>query len=876
MNEIQRLDAPRHDREQITPERPTTARDLMVILWRHLWLILLILVVSTATAAVISRHTPRAWRATAELLLVQRAPMMAITPQASASAPMVESMDTQISLLQSHALAQTAAATVGVDAARLQGAMTVTPPKDGDNVIDLAVEADSHEHAVAWANAVCQAFVQYKKQVAQHNSQETLLNLKGQAAQAKKQMAVADDLLLQFAKTHNVNGIGVLDADAQKSAALNAVLSQDTVVAGYKNDYATAQARANSLAKQLQTANAAIKNGTGVRDNDEILKMQEDLHTQQRNRQQVAERYTKYFPGKLAPLDAQIADTQARLDQAIKTLQSQPSLAAQGQLQDSYASARTEAESARVKLAAAEQQRSQLQQETVNLPQISMESDKLTQNAAQAHTLYNALNAAVRAAQLDTDVASGNVQIVQPAYAPEAPIRPSCQKDLLAGFGIGVFLSLIAILLLEQSDRSVRSAGEVRRLANGPVVGVLPQMTRMQRVQLSRGETPTPLIETYNAARASLSLAMRSEGSLNQNGHKVLLISSTIAGEGKSLSASELAQSYARAGRRVILVNADMRRPSSLPLLRPTKDSAPGLAEVLAGKATLAEALSPSEIENLTVLRSGVPHCNPTDLLSQPQTGETIRALREAAEIVVLDSPPAAIVADAMLLAPYADSVLYVVSVGMVDPDSIRNTVAALAAATTKKISYLINRAPQTGSGQGYYHGYYNTPLPLEDHSRDHSPWRTRSLDRAFLAQRDDTLDAPAHGENGARPAGDQEGSVEHDAETTRIWTQPAIRILPDVGSHLVALEGPYFSQKFALSPSKPLTLGILPDNDIVLARDGTISRRHARIAPEEGGYVLYDDEATNGTFVNDIPVTRQPLQVGDMIQLGASKFRYE
>ena len=860
MNELQTNDLRRFSREDMPAERMLTAHDLAAILWRHLWLILLILAVSVGTAAFVSHRTPPAWRANAELLLVQRSPVMASSPQAVADAPMIESLDTQISLLQSRALAQEAAQKVGVSTETLQNSAAVTPRKDDDNVIDVSVEADSRQRAMNWANALCQAFVQYKKSVAQHNSQETLATLKGQAAQARKQRTIADAQFLVFEKTHHLSGIGVLDAQAQKTAALNAVLTQDTVIANFRNDYATAQARVAALDSQLQQADLAIKNGTGVRDDNATIKLQEDLQDLERTREQTALRYKGKFPGKLAPLDAEIADTRARLNRAIQTRSSQPSLQAEGALKDALDSARADAGSAQAKLTAALAQRDTLQQATANLPQLSMEADRLSQNMDQAHALYNSLSAAVRAAQIDQDAANGNVQIVQPAFAPDAPVRPDRQRDLLVGLGVGLFLSLVAVLVREQSDQSVRAVADARRLAEGPVVGVLPQLTRARQLQFSHGETPPQMIETYNAARAGLSLAMRAGAGLSSGG-QVVLISSTLGGEGKSLTASELAQSFARAGRRVVLVNADMRRPSSLPLLRGAKEPAPGLAEVLSGKADLADALVSTEVPNLSLLRSGNPDRNPIDLFSQPRTGEMIDALRETAEVIVIDTPPSAVVADALLLAPYADCLLYVVAIGMADGDSIKHSAAALAAAAPGKLSYFINRAPQPAAATAYYDGYYqqSREAPAPEETRDHSPWRTMVLDRALLPTVGGPMPTSANGSGGNGAA------------------HSPLRVLPEFGSHLVALEGPYVGQKFALSPSKPLTLGILPDNDIVLARDATISRIHARIAPEtNGGYILYDDSSTNGTLVNDIQVTRQPLNVGDVIQLGASKFRYE
>ena len=869
MNELQRNNF-QYSAFQEAPAQPSmTAHDLALVLWRRLWLVVLIMVVSTMTAVVLSKRTPKAWRATAQLLLVQRAPMMVTSSQAMSSAPMVESVDTQITLLQSRALARLAAKKVGINADTLLGASTVAPQKEGDDVIDVAVEADSRRHAQDWANALCQTFVDYKKSVSQDSSRGTLKTLQIQAAQAKKQADAADAHLQGFERTHKLNGVDVLDAPAQKTAALNAVLAQDAVVAGLQNDYATAQAKNTGLEESLQSANRAIKNSQGVRDDDEAKKLQADLIALQRERVETAQRYRASFPGKLSGLDARIADTARRLHKAIQgTLDNNPSLQAQSALVDASRQARADAVAAKVKLGQAIRQRELLRQQTTDLPQIVQQADTLTRAVERAHKTSDQLDQAVQAAQLDQAAASGNVQIVQPAFAPEAPIRPSPKRDLLVGAGVGLCLSLLAIFLLEQTDRSVRTAADVRRLADGPVIAVLPQMTRAERGRLMKGETPPTVIEAYNAARANMGLAFRQRGGTELDDHQVILVSSALPGEGKSLTASELAQSYARAGRRVVLVNADMRRASSLPLLQPGKTPGPGLAEVLSGGASVRDALVETDLPNLSVLHGGKATRNPIDLISQPRMADTIHALRAAADVVVMDSPPAAVVADALILAPHVDCILYVVGVGMVNNENVRHTAAALASATPKMLAYFINRIPHViGEQRSYSYADYM----YADRPTTGAAVAPANGSGGYTATRTMVLQHDAHSDHS------EQGSV---VEVTAVMDvakiRSAMQVLPEIGSRLTTLEGPYVGQNFALSPTKPLILGTLPDSDIVLVRDETISHVHARIAPVEGGYAVYDDSSTNGTFVNGALVSRHTLEVGDVLQLGASKFRYE
>ncbi len=875
MNEIQSSSSFNSVPRSLPVEPAMTAHDLALIAWRRLWLIALIVAVSTLTAAILSERSPKAWQATAQVLLVQREPMMISSTQAAASAPMVESIETQITLLQSRELAQEAAAKLGISPETLQNAATITPRKDGDNVIDLAVVADSRQHAVDWASVLCRTFVAYKNALAQKNSKEDLSQLEIQAAQAQKQVTAADAKLLNFQQSHRLGGIGVLDPQAQKTAALNALVAQNAVVAGLQNDSVAAQATAAADLAQLQKGKAAITRTHSVRDDSEVTQLQRSLRDLEQKRFETAQRY-KGKPGGpgqilLSQLDGQILMTQANLSKSIQTLESQPSLQDQGSLQAASDNAQSAARAAQVKLAGAIAQRNLLQQQTVDLPRLSQDAQNLIDGAAQAHNLYNAASAAVQAAQINKNVASGNIQIVQPAFAPAAPFRPNPRHDLLIGFGIGLVLALLAVLLLEQMDSSVRTAADVRRLVDGPVVAVLPQMTRAEKGQFAGGGRPPHLIETYNAARANLGLAMRQRTGVNLDDHQIILVTSALPGEGKSLTASELAHSFARAGRRVVLVNADMRRPSSL--MQAEKTSVPGLAEVLTGVLRVEDALVPTETPNLSMLHGGNAAQNPMDLISQPHMAEAMQALRAAADVVIVDSPPAAVVADALLLAPHVDCILYVIGVGMVDSENMRNTAGALAAAAPKMLAYFVNRVPHlTGTSPGYsYAGYGRTTFAPSPPEPEKSPRVYQSTRTIVMKRYADTgvVEEAAPLE----PGGGHAGRVNKDEAG---GTRSSLRVLPRIGSSLIAFEGPYVGQSFALAPNKSLTLGSRPDTDIVLARDATISQVHARIGREEEGFVVYDVSSTNGTLVNDAAVSRHALEVGDVLQLGASKFRYE
>jgi len=179
-------------------------------------------------------------------------------------------------------------------------------------------------------------------------------------------------------------------------------------------------------------------------------------------------------------------------------------------------------------------------------------------------------------------------------------------------------------------------------------------------------------------------------------------------------------------------------------------------------------------------------------------------------------------------------------------------------------LAYFINRIPHTlGEQRSYSYADYmytggSVAAPAAA-PRDYTATRTMVLQHT-------------PGSDGSEQGSVMEATAIMDVAKVR----SAMQVLPGVGTRLTALDGPYVGQSFALSPAKPFTLGKSPDSDIVLARDEMVSRVHARIMPMEGGYAVYDDGSTNGTFVNGALISRSILGVGDVLQVGASRFRYE
>lgn len=723
--------------------------DILRLIWRRLWLILLLVGVCVGTSGYLSRRTPRRWRASAELILIQRAPTALNSSQSGYAAPMVETTETQVALLQGYAMAQktldllkneylakgTVPDTDGLTAEQLQKTITVTVPRE-TNLVDVFVEAETPERAELLANAVCRTFVQWKKEVSQQNVQESMTSITTRSNRARQQMLEAERQEMAFRSRNHM-----VDVPVQSKAALDQYLQHNTEVSILKQEIFSQDARLKALMARLKEDRNKVQQGLNkpddsqlVRDDTRVLALQQELNKMEMDRAEMALRFTPDFPGILDNQDKRIEDVKIRLVTALRgTLDdSKPSIQAQGSVVEEVKQLQITRIFNQAKFYAVVKQRDNLKRQIAGLPQTTMDYTKLARNAEQTRGMYSSLQAAIGAMRIDKDMAGGNVQIAQYAYVPFAPFQPNRTRDLMVGAAVGLCLAAAATLLLEQSDRRVRTLEQARRIGVAPIIGSLPRLGLRQGRQIGRGVPPPRAEEAYSLAAANLVIALR-QPDLERTDGQVLLITSALPGEGKSVTSAELAKALARTGRTVILVDADLRRPAQNRQFNTVEMT--GLADVLEGRISLEHGLVDIGIDRLSILYSGIASRSPTELLSSPRMTDLLNRLRRKADVVVVDAPACSVVADALLLAPYADGILYVIGAGIVDDATLRDTTEALRATSPKSFTYFVNRAPMERSHAYKYYSAYNSS---QQHPRSTPALSADSGHKEDLSRHDD------------------------------------------------------------------------------------------------------------------------------------------
>jgi capsular exopolysaccharide synthesis family protein len=287
---------------------------------------------------------------------------------------------------------------------------------------------------------------------------------------------------------------------------------------------------------------------------------------------------------------------------------------------------------------------------------------------------------------------ANTISLVEPASRPWAPSKPRKKVNILLGAVIGLSAGLGLALVFENIDSRLYSTQEIKTAVELSVLGQIPASKRAgkkrSRVMFSTNGFSIQH-EAYRRLRTNI-LALSSESSL-----RTLMITSAERGEGKSSVAANLALTFAKSGRRVLLIDSDLRLPALHKLF--DLPNQVGLCDVLDQPVALEEALQNGGTAGLYVLASGPQPQNPTELLGSAPMQELIERLSQQFDVVLVDTPCLLSVTDAAVVGPLVDGVLLVVSRGQARRETVRAALGQLADVRANTIGVIVNRAEKGG-----------------------------------------------------------------------------------------------------------------------------------------------------------------------------------
>jgi len=327
--------------------------------------------------------------------------------------------------------------------------------------------------------------------------------------------------------------------------------------------------------------------------------------------------------------------------------------------------------------------------------------------------------------------------VVDAAVPPASPSSPKPLRDgLLAGV-IGLVLGIGFAFVKEHLDDKVGSFRDVEHYSGGlPVLGTIPTVDAwrdQRKVHLALVEDQaSPVSEAYRTFRTAVQFL-----GIEQP-HRVLAVTSSLPGEGKTTTVANLAVSFARAGWQVVVVSCDLRRPRLHEFFG--LDNATGMTSVLLGEVTLRDALQRVKGEdNLRVLASGPVPPNPAEILALDRVRKLVDALAAHADVVLLDCPPVLPVSDTLLVSRLVDGMLLLAVAGKTKTHDLQRSCELLRQVNAPLLGTAVNRVPQTGayaSGYRYGYGYGYAPSPADGNGSSRSGAGAAGTSRRDLLSR--------------------------------------------------------------------------------------------------------------------------------------------
>ncbi|MBN2145973.1 MAG: polysaccharide biosynthesis tyrosine autokinase [Anaerolineales bacterium] len=313
------------------------------------------------------------------------------------------------------------------------------------------------------------------------------------------------------------------------------------------------------------------------------------------------------------------------------------------------------------------------------------------------------------------------LSIVEEASLPTWPISPNVRMNVLLASAIGLALAVGGAFLIEYLDDTIKGADDVKRTTNLPLLGAIARIEGPSYPDklISVKHPLSPIVEAYRVLRTNLQFSSVDKPA------QTLVMTSPSPSEGKSVTLANLAVVMAQSGLKVILVDTDLRRPVqhkifALPNRYGFSDA------ILHANPGVAEHLQDTGIENLRLLSSGSLPPNPAELLASERMKGLVEELKTLADVVLFDSPPTLVVADAAILGTCVDGVLVVNDAGRTRTTELRRAVDELRRVHANMLGIVLNRL-SLGRG-GYYYYYYYTTDGDKKRRKHRRNWLTRRL----------------------------------------------------------------------------------------------------------------------------------------------------
>jgi polysaccharide biosynthesis transport protein len=565
-------------------------------------------------------------------------------------------------------------------------------------IIDIHYRSPNKELAARVVNTLANTYIEQNFKTRFESTMQASDWLSRQLVDLQMKVETSQEKLVKYQKEHQILGIDekqnittakLDELNKELTAAESERMEKESIFRlADSGDTDSAAAVANGISGKVTGSTSGLL--------DKLQAAKADLNIQ------IAQFSTQFGPSypKLAELNNQVKEIDSQIQSEMKKVSSR--------LRGDYLAALQRENMLRAALEEQKQQENRLNESAI-------EYSLLKRDFETNRTLYEGLLQKLKEAGVTAGLRSNNIRQVDIARTPEAPAEPNIPRNLGFALALGLTSGIGLAFLLEGIDNTVRTPEQAQAISGLPSLGMIPLGSRTsgevnpsglsvaaskEAVELITIARPqSQMSESYRALRTSLLLTSLGAPP------KTILITSALPQEGKTTTSINTATVLAQKGTRVLLIDADLRRPS----IHKTLGMGPrvGLSNVLTGGTTVQQAtVRSSVLPNLFILPAGTPPPNPAELLASSQMLDMLAELRDQYDHIIVDTPPTLSVTDAVVLSTRADAVVLVIRSGQTTKPALRRSRDILAQVNARVSGVLLNAVDLDSPDYYYYYEY--------------------------------------------------------------------------------------------------------------------------------------------------------------------------
>ncbi len=608
----------------------------------------------------------------------------------------------------------------------LRGSVKVSPI-DKTRVIQATVSGTDPDKITNIANELADVFIAY-------NLQSIISEAKGAHDFISEQLGIVEKKLRQAEE--NLKAFKEKESVVELTEEAKVVLGMVSAVeTGYNTTIARrqeAEARRDAVRRELEVQAKVVKSSTTIAGNPLVQSLKSRLYTFEIELAGLLKIYPEYTP-EIEQMKTKIAQTKERLAEGVEEVVTSE-ISSINPVHQTLVGRLIQLESdviaygvmAEAQTTFVEQYKTQLEK----LPSKELQLARLTRDKNVSDQTYMMLMQRGEEAQLAQAIQVGNISVVDPAIVPLHPYMPRRRLSLMLGAVLGLALGVGMAFFLESMDNTFRTEDEVKRCLNLPLLGTVPlirckpnarslsparngngegknwskalakpmRLSEQEAKMLTHLSVRAPETETYRMLVTNIQFAEV------DNPIQTLLITSSAPGEGKTLTATNLAIGMAQSGKKTLLVDTDLRKPMVHRLFR--MDKSPGLTECLHERCQLQEVIRNSPVENLSLITAGSTPPNAPQLLASQKMEALIEQLKEQFDMVIFDTPPAVVVTDPAVLGSKLDAMCLVIEAERTNKNAALKAKELLSTSSSALLGVILNKV-DVRKGYGYYYYYY-------------------------------------------------------------------------------------------------------------------------------------------------------------------------